>query len=109
MQRTYRDWDRFLSQLPGELNKVLSQIQTGKFDIQLAHRHLDPIVNCLVLAILVVSLFLGSALLWSMKALPLFKGVSIFGALGYALSFYLGTRLIWAILKSGSVDSVGKK
>jgi len=45
MQRTYRDWDRFLSQLPAELNNVLSQIQSGKFDIQLARRHLDPIVN----------------------------------------------------------------
>ena len=108
MQRSYRDWDRFLSQLPGELNNVLGQIQSGKFDIQLAHRHLDPVVNRLVMAILSASLFLGSTLLWSMQAAPLFKGVSVFGALGYALSFYLGARLVWAIQKSGSVDSVDK-
>jgi len=106
MQRTYRDWDRFLSHLPSELNNVLSQIQSGKFDIQLAHRHLDPIVNRLVMAILSASLFLGSTLLWSMQAPPLFKGVSIFGAIGYALSFYLGARLVLAIKHSGNVESI---
>ncbi|NOQ42585.1 MAG: phosphotransferase [Desulfuromusa sp.] len=108
MQRSYRDWDRFLSSLPSELNNTLSRIQAGSFDIQLAHRHLDPIVNRLVIGILTASLFLGSSLLWSMEAAPLYKGISIFGAVGYCLSSYLGARLFLAIHKSGSVDSVDK-
>ena len=106
MQRSYRDWDRFLNSLPRELNNTLSRFQEGKLDIQLAHRHLDPIVNRLVVGILTASLFLGSSLLWAMQAPPLYKGISIFGAVGYGVSFYLGLRLLLAIRKSGSVDSV---
>ncbi|HVV70266.1 MAG TPA: AarF/ABC1/UbiB kinase family protein, partial [Verrucomicrobiae bacterium] len=68
------------------------------------HRHLDPIVNRLVLGILTASLFLGSSLLWSMKAPPMVHDVSIFGAAGYLLSIYLGWRLFRAIRKSGSVS-----
>ncbi|MEN8190460.1 MAG: AarF/ABC1/UbiB kinase family protein [Thermodesulfobacteriota bacterium] len=109
MQRSYRDWDLFLNSLPRELNNTLSRIQEGSFDIQLAHRHLDPIVNRLVIGILTASLFLGSSLLWSMQAPPLFQGISIFGGLGYGLSFYLGLKLLLAISKSGSVDSIDKE
>lgn len=109
MQRSYRDWDRFISSLPRELNNALSRFQEGSLDIQLAHRHLDPIVNRLVMGILTASLFLGSSLLWSMQAPPLYQGVSIFGAVGYGLSFYLGFRLFLAIRKSGSVDSVDRE
>ena len=109
MQRSYRDWDRLISSLPRELNNILSRIQEGSFDIQLAHRHLDPIVNRLVMGILTASLFLGSSLLCSMQAPPLYQGVSLFGAVGYGLSFYLGLRLVMAIRKSGNVDSVDKE
>jgi ubiquinone biosynthesis protein len=62
-------------------------------------------VNRLVLGILTASLFLGSSLLWSMKAPPLLGGVSVFGAAGYLLALYLGWRLFRAIRKSGNVDS----
>ncbi|MEN8199820.1 MAG: AarF/ABC1/UbiB kinase family protein [Thermodesulfobacteriota bacterium] len=109
MQRSYRDWDRFISSLPRELNNTLSRFQEGSLDIQLAHRHLDPIVNRLVMGILTASLFLGSSFLWSMQAPPLYQGISIFGAVGYGLSFYLGLRLILAVRKSGSVDSVDRE
>ncbi|MEN8189352.1 MAG: AarF/ABC1/UbiB kinase family protein [Thermodesulfobacteriota bacterium] len=105
VQRSYRDWDRFLNSLPRELNNTLGRIQEGRFNIQLAHHHLDQVINRLVVGILTASMFLGSSLLWSMQAPPLYQGISIFGAVGYGLSFYLGLKLILAIRKSGNVDS----
>jgi ubiquinone biosynthesis protein len=104
-QRTVRDWDRLLQALPRELNETLQRIRYGQFHLRVDHRHLDPIVNRLVLGILTASLFLGSSLLWSMKAPPLLAGVSVFGAAGYLVALYLGWRLFRAIRKSGNVDS----
>lgn len=104
LQRTYRDWDRLVQTLPRDLNETLQRIRSGQFHLRVDHRHLDPIVNRLVLGILTASLFLGSSLLWSMKAPPMVHGISIFGAAGYLLSIYLGWRLFRAIRKSGSVS-----
>jgi ubiquinone biosynthesis protein len=104
-QRTFRDWNRLFQALPRELNETLQRIRYGQFHLRIDHRHLDPIVNRLVLGILTASLFLGSSLLWSMKAPPLLGGVSVFGAAGYLLALYLGWRLFRAIRKSGNVDS----
>jgi len=104
LQRTYRDWDRLLQTLPRDLNETLQRIRSGQFHLRVDHRHLDPIVNRLVLGILTASLFLGSSLLWSMKAPPVLHGVSVFGAAGYLLSLYLGWRLFRAIRNSGNVS-----
>jgi ubiquinone biosynthesis protein len=103
-QRTYRDWDRLIQTLPRDLNETLSRIRSGQFHLRVDHRHLDPVVNRLVLGIMTASLFLGSSLLWSMKAPPMVAGVSVFGAAGYLLSMYLGWRLFRAIRKSGNVS-----
>jgi ubiquinone biosynthesis protein len=105
LQRTYRDWDRLLQVFPRDLSDTLQRIRSGRFVTRLEHRHLDPVVNRLVLGILAASLFLGSSLLWSMKAPPLLGGVSVFGAAGYLASIYLGWRVLHAIKKSGKLDS----
>ncbi len=104
-QRSFRDWDRVLQVLPRDLGETLTRMRTGQFQVHLDHRHLDPIVNRLVLGILTASLFLGSALLWSMKAPPVLAGVSVFGAAGYLAAVVLAWRLYRAIRKSGNIAS----
>ncbi len=105
LQRTYRDWDKLLQSLPRDLAETLQRIRTGRLNVHLAHQHLDPVVNRLVMGILTASLFLGSSLLWSMKAPPVLGGVSVFGAAGYVISVYLGWKLLRAVKHSGSVNS----
>ncbi len=105
VRRSYRDWDRLLSSLPRDLADLLSRFRDGTLTVHLDHRHLDPIVNRLVLGVLTASIFLGSTELWSREAKPLLFGVSIFGALGYLISLYLGFRLLRAIRKSGNISS----
>jgi hypothetical protein len=58
-----------------------------------------------VFAVMTAALFVGSSLLWSMKAPPVLAGVSIFGAAGYLFAAYLGWRLLRAIKKSGDINS----
>lgn len=105
LQRSYRDWDRLLQSLPRDLTETLQRLRSGRLTVHLDHRHLDPVVNRLVLGILSASLFLGSSFLWSMKAPPLLFGVSVFGAAGYLMSVYLGWKLLRAVKHSGSVES----
>lgn len=104
-RRTYRDWDRLISALPRDLTDLLARFRDGSLTVHLDHRHLDPIINRLVLGVLTAAIFLGSSQLWSSEAKPLLFGVSVFGAFGYLISVYLGWRLLRAIKKSGNIDS----
>lgn len=105
LTRTARDWNRVLEALPRDLGEMMGRIRTGQFHVHLDHHHLDPTVNRLVLGILSASLFLGSSLLWSMKAPPAPWGISIFGALGYLIALHLGWRTLRGIKKSGDVTT----
>jgi len=104
-RRSIRVWDRLLTALPRDITDMLARFRDGSFTVHLDHRHLDPIVNRLVLGILTAAIFLGSSELWSRQAAPLLYGVSVFGAVGYALSLFLGWRLMRAIRKSGNIQS----
>jgi ubiquinone biosynthesis protein len=100
VQRSARLWERLARSLPADLNDVLLRLRTGRFRVNLDHRHLDPVVNRLVIGLLTSSLLLGSSLLWSMHAEPLVRGVSLFGAIGYALALVMAVRLLRAIRRS---------
>ena len=100
VQRTAREWERLLRAIPGDLNDMLHGLRAGTLSVHLEHRRLDPVVNRLVLGLLTSSLLLGSSLLWSMHAAPLVWGVSLFGAVGYALAFIMGIRLLRTIRRS---------
>ncbi|MES2598321.1 MAG: AarF/UbiB family protein [Verrucomicrobiota bacterium] len=104
-RRTYRDWDRLITLLPRDLADLLARFRDGTLTVHLDHRHLDPIVNRLVLGVLTAAIFLGSSQLWSSQAQPTLFGISIFGALGYVISVFLGWRLLRAIRKSGNISS----
>jgi len=104
-RRSFRDWEHLIGTFPRNLADLLARFRDGTLTVHLDHRHLDPIINRLVLGILTASIFLGSTQLWSSEAKPLLWGISVFGALGYLVSLYLGWRLLRAIRKSGNIAS----
>ena len=106
MQRSAREWDRLLRTIPGDLNDMLQGLRAGTLSVHLEHRRLDPVVNRVVLGLLTSSLLLGSSLLWSMHAEPLVRGVSLFGAIGYALAVILGLRLLRTIRRSEAREDI---
>ena len=105
LQHAYRDWERLVETLPRDFSDVLKRIRDGTFSVHLDHRHLDPVINRLVLGVMTSALIVSSSLLWSMKAPPVLAGVSVFGAAGYLVAVYLGWRLLRAIKKSGDINS----
>jgi ubiquinone biosynthesis protein len=94
VQRTARDWDRFLSDLPRELDEIMKRFREGKLDIHHEHKGIEKTVNRLVRGIITAALILGSTMLWSLKTPPLIYETSVFGVLGYVLAMYLAFRLL---------------
>ena len=104
LQRIYGEVEDLVEILPRRMREILRQVQSGKFDVHLDHRGLEPSVNRLVLGMLASALFLGSSLLLSMNVRPLVRGVSVVGATGCIVAVFLGLRLLRAINKSGHLD-----
>jgi ubiquinone biosynthesis protein len=105
VQHAFHDWERLAQSLPRDLGDALKRMREGTFSIHLEVRHIDPVINRLVLGVMTAALFVSSALLWSMKAPPTVAGVSVFGGAGYLMAAYLGWRLLRAIKKSGDINS----
>jgi ubiquinone biosynthesis protein len=87
--------------LPQGLMDIMEQVQSGKFDVHLEHRGLEPSVNRLVMGMLASALFLGSSMLLRTAVPPAPWGFSIPGATGCLVSLVLGYWLWRAISKSG--------
>ncbi|QGJ70043.1 Ubiquinone biosynthesis monooxygenase UbiB [Planctomycetales bacterium 10988] len=103
-RRIYQEWEQLAEQFPRGMCELINQMQSGRFDVQLEHKGLEPSVNRLVLGMLSSALFLGSSLLLAHEVPPLLQGVSVFGFVGAITSVILGLRLFWAIRKSGHLD-----
>lgn len=106
-RRIYGEFENLIEALPRGVLEILQQVQSGKFDVHLDHRGLEPSVNRLVLGMLTSALFLGSSLMLSRHVppkLPIFGGISFVGLAGCILACALALRLIRAIYKSGHLD-----
>ena len=116
MHRFYMEMEQLAGIFPRRLMDIVEQVRSGKFDVHLDHRGLEPSVNRLVLGILASALFLGSSLMLSRNVPPLlfskstFLGmhnVSLLGLSGCIVSLLMGVWLLRAIGKSGHLDRRG--
>jgi ubiquinone biosynthesis protein len=104
LRRAYHEWQYLAEILPRGVGDILQQVQTGRFEVPVEHRRLEPTLNRLVFGFLTGSLFVGSALLCGYRVPPQLGDVSIVGGMGIALSVLMALRLMWAIRKSGNLD-----
>jgi ubiquinone biosynthesis protein len=104
LQRFYSGVEHLMEMLPQGMIDIFEQVQSGKFDVHLDHRGLEPSVNRLVLGMLASALFLGSSWMLSNKVPPQIGDVSLLGAVGALVAIFLGLRLWRAINKSGRLD-----
>jgi ubiquinone biosynthesis protein len=101
LRRLYAEIGHLIEVLPQGLMDIMEQVQSGKFDVHLEHRGLEPSVNRLVMGMLASALFLGSSMLLRTAVPPAPWGFSIPGATGCLVSLVLGYWLWRAISKSG--------
>ena len=100
MRRMYWELKHLAEILPRGIIDIIEQVQSGKFDVHLDHRGLEPSVNRLVLGMLTSALFLGSALLLSLHVSPQIYDISVPGVIGCGISVALGLRLWRVIVRS---------
>lgn len=104
LMRLYSELESLFEVLPRNVIDMMEQLQSGRFDVHLDHRGLEPSVNRLVFGLVTSALFLGSAILLAFETPPMFRGFSILGIAGVVISLTLGLRLLRAINKSGHLD-----
>jgi ubiquinone biosynthesis protein len=104
IRRILGETERLLEVLPHGLLDILQQVQSGKFDVHLDHRGLEPSVNRLAVGLLASATFVGSALILSAKVGPKIGDFSALGLMGCIISIGMGMRLWLAINKSGHLD-----
>ncbi len=102
-RRIYGDLEQLVEVAPRRIRDLLTQMQSGKFDVHLDHRGLEPSVNRLVYGLITSALIVGSSLMLSADVLPVY-GVSAPGVAGFLLAALLASRLWRAIRKSGRLD-----
>lgn len=119
LRKIIADVEELIEVLPRRLMDTLEQVRRGTFAVNLDHRGLQPSVNRLVFGMITSALFLGSALMLSLKVPPVLfhvvegaekarflglQNVSILGMAGLITSVVLGLWLLRAINKSGHLD-----
>ena len=62
MQRSVRDWDRFLTDLPRELDEIIKRFREGKLEIHHEVKGIERTVNRLVRGIIAAALIMGSSM-----------------------------------------------
>jgi ubiquinone biosynthesis protein len=99
-KRLRREWQMLAESIPRGFNNLLDQLQSGHFAVRVKHPPLETSVNRMVYGLCTSALLLASALLWVHKAPPTIGGVSILGAAGYLLAFFLTARIFWLIRRA---------
>jgi ubiquinone biosynthesis protein len=116
MRRLLAEVERMIEHIPRGVIDIFEQIESGKFDIHLDHRGLEPSVNRLVLGLITSALFVGSSLLLIKDVPPLIylpwlniPQISAPGLAGAAVSVMLGFFLWRRIAKAISKSDRGKR
>ncbi|MEO0530824.1 MAG: AarF/UbiB family protein [Planctomycetota bacterium] len=103
-RRLFGEVEELAEEMPRRIRDLLTQFQSGRFEVHLDHQGLEPSVNRLVLGLLTSALIVAGAMMVSRDVWPLY-GVSAPGVVAFGISGLLGLRLVRAISKSGWLES----
>ena len=94
------------AQLPEQISDILKMTMSGQTKVNLdvtgseePLRHLDRMINKVILAVLVAALLLGSSTICTTQMTPKIMEIPLLGFLGYLIAFVLSLRIIWEIHK----------
>jgi ubiquinone biosynthesis protein len=97
-----------ITELPGNIQRVLKRIEDEDISINLHHQGIDDLSNSinrgasrLVLAVIIGSLIMGSSMIITTGVQPLFLGFPAIGILGYLISFIFGIWVVLDIIRGG--------
>ena len=86
----------FFIHFPSDIYEILKKVKNGRLKIEFEHIGLESFEESikkssdkLSFSIVLASLFVGSSMLLSFHVPPIIRGVSLFGIMGYLVSFFL--------------------
>jgi ubiquinone biosynthesis protein len=107
-QQEARNYARMLLEVPYQIHDALAEVRDGQIEVGFRHEGLDPlfdridhVFNRLVIAMLVASGILGSALIGIFADGPSIFGLHFLAVIGFVLSGLLGAWLAWGVIRSG--------
>ncbi|HKJ91367.1 MAG TPA: hypothetical protein VJ960_09570, partial [Oceanipulchritudo sp.] len=110
----WRDKLNHLSELPGDFQRILHQLEDGTLSLPLEHKGVNRATNTihhafsrLSLAVIIGSLIIGSSLVINTGVKPLLWGYPAIGLVGYLLSGAIGAYVAFDILRSGRKHKPG--
>ena len=100
-----------LNSIPVEVRSILKKTRQGKLNVQIEHKGYDPllrkmdrVVNRFILTFIIFTLVLGSSILATIPMSENYMagviGLPILSVIGYAFSLFLGTILLFAVLRT---------
>ncbi|MCB0459843.1 MAG: AarF/ABC1/UbiB kinase family protein [Flavobacteriaceae bacterium] len=99
---TVKEATEVLSSLPNDLKSLINKVKNNELTIVHEVKGITLIKNAidrLVLAIIISALSIGSAILVMANMPPKVYGVPVLGFMGFAISGFLGVKIIVAMLK----------
>jgi ubiquinone biosynthesis protein len=101
-----RQWERLSRRVPGRLDALLRQLETGELSLRFEVRYLevladklDRIVNRLAFSVIVAAMIIGSAVMIAQGKDLAFLGVPI-APISFLVAVLLGAWLLWGIIRS---------
>ena len=96
----------YMEEFPTDLKNAIRKINSGKVQVDLTHKGIDPMVHTLqritkqlITAFLMVALIVGASLFIVFEIKPIFKGISIIGMTSFMLAVILGFGMLSNINK----------
>lgn len=100
-----------LNSIPVEVRSILKKTRQGKLNVQIEHKGYDPllrkmdrVVNRFILTFIIFTLVLSSSILATIPMSENYMagviGLPIISVIGYAFSIFLGTILLFAVLRT---------
>lgn len=107
MLNSTRDTIALLENLPNDIRDILGKVKKGELKVSIEHEGLGELTNKIDLAsnritsgFIIGCILIASAALIAVKFPPVYKHVSIIGALGFLLANILGIKILIGIFRN---------
>ena len=112
----FYEFAAYMEEFPMDLKNAIRKINTGKINVDLTHKGVDPLVHTLnritkhlVTSLIITALLVGSAMFIINKVQPFWWGYSRYGVIGIILAFFLAYGMLKDLFKGDHDEWKGWK
>ncbi len=96
----------YIEDFPNDLKNAIRKINSGKINVDLTHKGIDPLVHTLqritkqlVTAVIMVAMIISAALFIVFEVQPLWNSISVIGIVSFVLAILFGLKMVSNIRK----------